>query len=52
MTREVEFGNEIREVETLDIQIGVVVGNSLEVVYRPLASNIIGYDDILDSDVF
>ena len=41
MAGEVKFGNKVRELEMLDIEIGVEAGKSLEVVDRPLASDII-----------
>lgn len=52
VTREVEFGDEIRELETLDVEVGVTVGESLEMMYRPLASDIIRYDNVGNSDGF
>lgn len=36
-----EFWNEIGELQVLNVEIGVIVGNSLEMVDRPLAGDII-----------
>jgi hypothetical protein len=52
MAREVEFGNEVGELEMLDTKIGVEAGKSLEVVDRPLASDIIRNDDVVDRKAF
>jgi len=38
---EMEFGYEIRELDVHGIKIGVVVRNPLEVVNRPLASDVV-----------
>ena len=32
MAREMEFGNKVRNLDVLDVEIEVVVGNPLEVV--------------------
>ena len=45
-----EFRNEIREMEVLDVEIGVIVGNPFEMVNRPFASNIIRDDDVWDGE--
>lgn len=52
MAREVEFGNEIGKLHVLDIEIGVIVRNSLEEVDRPLASDITRNDYALDINPF
>ena len=50
MAGEMEFGNEIREPEVLDVEVGVVFENPPEEVDRPLADDIIRDDDIADDE--
>lgn len=52
MTGEVEFGDIVREFETLKIKIGVVLSKTFEVVDRPLAGDIIRDDNVFDRYVF
>jgi hypothetical protein len=48
MARKMEFWNEIRELQLLDVKIGVIVANSSEMVDRPFASDVVRYDDVAD----
>ena len=50
VTGEMEFRNEVRELEVLDIEIRVVVGSSLEEVDGPFAGDIIRDDNIADGE--
>lgn len=52
VARKMEFWNEVGELQVLDIEIGVVVGNSLEMMNGPFACNIVRDDDIADSEPF
>lgn len=36
-----EFWNKVGELQVLDVEIGVVVRNSLEVMNRPFAGNVV-----------
>jgi hypothetical protein len=36
-----EFGNKIRELEVIDAETGVIIGNPLEMVDRPFAGDIV-----------
>ena len=47
-----EFWDEVRKIEVLDAEIGVVVGESFEVVDRPLAGDIVRDNHLADSDPF
>lgn len=47
-----EFGDEVGQLLVLDIQIGVVFCESLGAVDRPLASYVIGYDNLLSVNPF
>ena len=47
---EVEFGNEVSELQVLDIEVGVVFGNPPEVVDGPFTSNVIRDDNIADNN--
>ena len=41
VTRKVEFGDVVEELEVLDVEVGVVLSETLEVINRPLAGDII-----------
>ena len=41
VTRKVELGNEVGDLEAVDVEIGVVLQNPLEVIDGPLASDVI-----------
>jgi hypothetical protein len=47
-----EFGNKIRELEVIDAETGVIIGNPLEMVDRPFAGDIVWDNDIADGETF
>ena len=52
MTGEMEFRDVVGEFKILNVEIRVVLGETFEMIDRPLAGNIIGNGDVLNSDIF
>jgi hypothetical protein len=51
VTWKVEFWDEVRKLEVVDAEVWVVLGESVEVMNRPFASNVVRKNDVRNSHV-
>ena len=52
MTGKMKFWDQVRELEGVDVEVQVVLGETLKVVDRPFAGNVVGNHDITNGHIF
>lgn len=52
MAREMEFGDKVRKLEGIEVNVRVVLRETFEVMEGPFAGNVVRNDDVYNSHTF